>query len=167
MLAAHLRQAPHALRFVSNRHGKPRLPDEAGIDFNVSHAGGFAQIALSTNGAVGVDIECCNPEVDEVSLATPVLSPFERELGADRQPEFFERWVVKESVLKVLGLGVGEHLQSLSVLKEVGSSEQRYRLRHSCSDWPNLDAWALEAPAGYATALARVARRDEGCHDTV
>lgn len=91
LLAAHLRQAPHALRFVSNRHGKPRLPDEAGIDFNVSHAGGFALIALSNNGALGVDIECCNPEVDEVRLATPVLSPFERELGADRQPEFFER----------------------------------------------------------------------------
>jgi len=158
LLAARLRRAPNALCFMTNQHGKPRLVADgvsgAAMAFNVSHAGGFSLIAISRNSAVGVDIERCDAELDTRSLEAQVLSPFERELEILARPGFFECWVVKEAVLKALGLGVAEHLQSLSVLKPTGGDACCYGLRHTCADWPSVRACWLDAPAGYAAALA-------------
>ncbi|GAB3386918.1 4'-phosphopantetheinyl transferase family protein [Azotobacter armeniacus] len=158
LLAARLQCTPQALHFGANPHGKPRLVGEPGgevaMDFNVSHAGGFALIALSRRGAVGVDIERCNPDFDTVSLEPQVLSPLEHQMGANRRPGFFERWVVKEAVLKALGLGVAEHLKQLTVLKPEQDDGRSYGLHHACSEWPSVGAWRLEAPPGYAAALA-------------
>lgn len=159
LLADRLGCVPQALRFEAGPHGKPRLKDErAGepvIDFNVSHAGGFALIALSRRGAVGVDIERCNPDLDTASLEPQVLSPLEQRLEASRRLDFFECWVVKEAVLKALGLGIAEHLKQLSVLKPGQDDGHRYGLRHACAEWPSVGAWRLKAPPGYAAALAR------------
>ncbi|MFG6175954.1 4'-phosphopantetheinyl transferase family protein [Halomonas sp. THAF12] len=153
-LAVRLDAEPRGLRLVINRHGKPRLPDPAGLAFNVSHAGDFALIALSTQGEVGIDIERRLASTDEQALAALVLSPRERRPDMTARLGFHERWVAKEAVLKALGLGIGDHLQALSVLPGGGVGEARYRLQHARADWPRLEAWALAAPAGYAAALA-------------
>lgn len=160
LLAARLRCAPRALRFATNPHGKPRLCPSGGwtgepaIDFNVSHAGSFALIALSRRGAVGVDIERCSPDLDTAGLEPWLLSPLERQLEAGRRPDFFERWVVKEAVFKALGLGIAGRLQQLSVLTPGQDDGRRYGLRHARPEWPSVDAWRLDAPPGYAAALA-------------
>lgn len=162
LLGARLHLAPHVLRFVTSARGKPALCGATEIEFNVSHAGSFALIALSVAGAVGVDIERCVPDIagtDEEILSLHVLSPIELERPADLG--FFERWVAKESALKALGLGVAEHLQSLTVLSDGMDPERRYRLQHSRAEWPELQVWPLDAPNGYAAALARASRRFE------
>lgn len=157
LLARRLRCAPRMVPLAAGPRGKPRLAtgraNEDVSDFNVSHAGRFALIALARRGAVGVDIECRMADLDAVALESQVLSPSERALDAREQPEFHERWVVKEAVLKSLGLGVAEHLQRVSVGRPA-SGNRRYGLRCSVEGWPPIEAWRLDAPSGYAAALA-------------
>lgn len=159
LLAERMGQAPQRLRFVTNRYGKPRLQGEAEIEFNVSHAGDFALIVLSTDGQVGVDIEYCDPWIDVDSLAAQVLSPREREFGVQTTEGFFRCWVAKESVLKALGLGIAEYLQAISVLWDEGGS---LRVGHGHSEWEGVRVWSIEAPDGYVAALARVCHGRNG-----
>lgn len=158
LLAARLGRRPQDLRFMSGSRGKPRLAQPCGsdlrVEFNVSHAGAHGLIAISNRRAVGVDIERCDPAFDIAGLERQVLSPFERQMAAERQPGFFERWVVKEAVLKAIGAGVGSHLRQLSVEKPVADDECRYGLRHVEPGWPRLGAWRLDAPTGYVAAIA-------------
>lgn len=160
LLAGRLRCRPQDLRFATGPFGKPRLAagSDGGLDFNASHAGGFALIALAARGSVGVDIERRDPGLDGASLEPVVASPLERRLPAGQRPEFFERWVVKEAVLKAMGLGVAQHLQDVSVLAPPSTETRRYGLHCAAAGWPPLGAWRLPAPPGYASAIAWTAR---------
>lgn len=151
LLASRIMLPPDKLHFAANRHGKPCLQGNAGIEFNVSHAGRFALIALSTSGRVGVDIEYRDRVIDAKSLSAYVFSPLEHRWGLKTADDFIERWVAKESVLKALGLGISEHLQAISVLP--GEAES-YRIAHDCPEWAGIKVWAIEAPGCYAAALA-------------
>lgn len=160
MLGSRVMLPPDKLRFVANRYGKPRLYGDWGIEFNVSHAGHFALIAFSTSGKIGVDIEYRNREIDANSLSEYVFSPLERQSRSQTREEnedFMERWVAKESVLKALGLGVSEHLQAVSILPGAGKS---YEIAHDHPEWRGIEAWPIEAPDGYAAALAVKSRED-------
>lgn len=147
--------APGSLSFAANHYGKPRLSEAGALDFNVSHSGGFALIALSWTGAVGVDIERRESAVDVAGLSALAFSPEERTASDQSIEAFFDRWAAKEAVLKALGLGVGEHLQFLSVLRGARIASE-YELRHAAEDWSDARAWRLQAPPGYAAALAWV-----------
>lgn len=157
LLSAHTGIAPEKLVFSENAYGKPLLKSAHGLAFNVSHAGGYALIALAACGQVGVDIERCRPEAELASLSGLVLSPSERryhDSGRSALP-FIERWVVKEAVLKALGLGIADHLQALSV-SPASAPPTIYRLEYSLPTSSPLQAWPLPAPCGYAAALGYV-----------
>jgi 4'-phosphopantetheinyl transferase len=154
LLALPVMRRPEKLDFIVNQHGKPRLSEDLGIEFNVSHAGRFALIALSAGGQIGVDIERRDRQIDAESLAAYVFTPLERRfaLRMDRKAEdFIERWVAKESVLKALGLGISEHLQAVSILAGAGEG---YEITHDRPEWADIKAWPIGAPNGYAAALA-------------
>lgn len=158
VLAARLGRRPQDLRFTVGARGKPRLAQACGSDvrleFNVSHSGAHALIAISSRRAVGVDIELCDPAFDVAGVEHEVLSPFERRMNAGLQPGFFERWVVKEAVLKAIGAGVADHLRQLSVARPAAQDARRYGVHHAEPAWPPMGAWRLDAPAGYAAAIA-------------
>ncbi|MFM9271599.1 4'-phosphopantetheinyl transferase family protein [Halomonas elongata] len=156
LLAHRLGMAPEVPRFVEGPYGKPSLPEGGGLEFNVSHAGDIALIALAPGGAVGVDVELRYPDAELAALLDHFLSPRERaehESGQAVLP-LIERWVAKEAALKALGVGIGECLKTISILGKTGDSRGRYRLRHARPEWPELNAWPLEAPKGYVAALA-------------
>jgi len=75
-----------------------------------------------------------------------LLSPEERV-----SKDFIRHWVAKESVLKALGLGISEHLQSVSILPR---DDEAYEIAHDFPEWPEIQAWRLPVPDGYAAALA-------------
>lgn len=150
MLSEVLQQPAEALSFVTNSYGKPQLRTTERVDFNVSHSGRFALIAISQVGAVGVDIEGCSDELDVASLAPHVLTSAEQ-AAARSHAAFVERWVLKESILKALGVGISEHLQTLSVASASGGL---YGARHPTLDTSRVRACLLPAPEGYLSALA-------------
>lgn len=151
ILATKIAVSPHELHFMENQYGKPHLHGATGIDFNVSHAGQFALIAISTHGQVGIDIEDCNRQLDVSALTDYVFTALERQSELVTTVDFIKRWVAKESVLKAVGVGISEHLQTVSVLP---AKHGGYRIICDYPKWPGLKVWPIEAPDCYAAALA-------------
>ncbi|WON74762.1 4'-phosphopantetheinyl transferase family protein [Nitrosospira sp. Is2] len=151
---------PDKLRFFVNDYGKPSVVGNWGLEFNISHSGCFALIALSTSGQVGVDIECRDRDLDIEELSMHVFSPLERRSGLQTTEAFFDRWVAKESVLKALGLGISQHLQVLSILPRDNAG---YEIVHDQPEWADVSAWPIKAPDNYAAALAWKSRQDGKC----
>src|SRR4051794_34295951 len=60
LLGERLTTPPAELRFDYNERGKPTLESED-VNFNLSHSGDLALIAISNGGAVGVDVEQLRP----------------------------------------------------------------------------------------------------------
>ena len=142
---------PDRLTIATTAAGKPYLAQPANIQFNLSHAGSFALIAMTSAGRVGIDIERYDRDI--TGLIHYVLSPLERARACWPEKRFIDLWVAKEAVLKALGLGIAENLQDISVLPQPGS---HYRIVHEHPDWGNIRAWPIEAPKDYAAALALV-----------
>ena len=93
--------------------GKPYFPSLEGAHFNLSHCPEAAVCVLDTR-PVGIDVESLRPLDGE--LLERVLSPREREsLRTDPDPElsFLRLWTKKESLLKLTGEGLCEHLDTL------------------------------------------------------
>ncbi|HEX4274269.1 MAG TPA: hypothetical protein VHZ74_02890 [Bryobacteraceae bacterium] len=90
---------PERLGFTYGQHGKPALLAEAGIQFNLSHAGDWALIAVSRAIAVGVDIERIREKID--------MGPLLKRLGESDAPgtpqELYQRWTRREARSKAAG----------------------------------------------------------------
>ena len=145
--------APQDVPLAAGTHGRPALVEWEGLDFNVSHSGEYALIAMVDGPwAVGVDVERCDAFADPVALESLVLSPRERAALPAARLDFPTVWTVKEAVLKCLGLGVAEHLPHVCVeRREAGGVG--VVLEGPLRD-PAVQACVLAAPPGYAAALA-------------
>jgi 4'-phosphopantetheinyl transferase len=98
-----------------NEYGKPFIP--GGPHFNLSHAGDFVCLAVSSSSPVGIDIEKQVAE-DYPALAKVVFHPAELAFfllnpSAER---FFALWTLKESYLKMLGAGFSKESREFCVL---------------------------------------------------
>ena len=111
------------LEFGSGPHGKPflrELSSSVSVEFNSSHSGEFALLAVAKTAAIGVDIERLRFENINTVLLERTLSP--QEMGAYEvlEPEartgaFFQTWTRKEAVLKAAGVGLSISPRDFSV----------------------------------------------------
>jgi 4'-phosphopantetheinyl transferase len=112
LLGRRLDRAPAAVELALGERGKPRLAEPAGLEFNLSHSGGLAVVALATL-PVGVDVEAVVPRGrDLAALAARALPPAEAAAiaaaEADERPAlFFAAWTRHEARLKCGGGGFG------------------------------------------------------------
>jgi 4'-phosphopantetheinyl transferase len=99
ILAKTLGTGPLDLRFSLGSHGKPALIDGGGVEFNLSHAGSWAAVAVARNVPVGVDIERIRENVDMAALL--------RRLGEKSIPEtreeLYRAWTRREATSKAAG----------------------------------------------------------------
>lgn len=177
LLGARIGLAARDVPLEAGRWGRPRLAGMPQLDFNVSHAGRHALVALAEGGlSVGVDIEChaaaapavCggpdagNAERGTAQDALEALVMSSREKAAPELYglDFLTRWTAKEAVLKCLGLGVAQHLGAISVSapplgdgRDCGARALIVQLDAPLQALP-MQACALPVPAGYAAALA-------------
>lgn len=115
LLAQRSGVAPANLCMMAGPHGKPRVP---GIEwqFNLSHSGDEALIALSPSREVGVDIEVVD-EIEEIEdLAQQYFTPHELDCWTEMEAEkrlgaFYEIWTRKEACVKATGWGLNLPLQ--------------------------------------------------------
>ncbi|MFE7805127.1 4'-phosphopantetheinyl transferase family protein [Streptomyces sp. NPDC057430] len=99
------------LTFDRSRRGRPRLSGEAaeageGLDFNLSHSGGAALIAVARGARVGVDVEEIDPALDHRAMARRFLNATEGEIvealpGDAGRRMFFSRWTRREAYAKM------------------------------------------------------------------
>ncbi|TAN05642.1 MAG: 4'-phosphopantetheinyl transferase superfamily protein [Rhodanobacteraceae bacterium] len=125
MLAAYLGVALSAIELCEGAHGKPLLPARhaggtAGpLQFNWSHSGNYALIALARNIELGVDIERIGKPRRALEIAGRFFAPGESAalaaLGAvARKPAFTGLWCAKEAVLKAVGAGLSFGLERVA-----------------------------------------------------
>ena len=112
LLAGYVGGLPGELEYAVGEHGKPKLAGGAqGVEFNLSHSRGWAAIAVTRVGRIGVDIEGHRGFRRADSLAKTILSARELELyGSLAQVEqetfLIRSWTLKEAVLKGMGVGL-------------------------------------------------------------
>ena len=114
LLGGYLDLPAAALRFETGVRGKPALavPERPETpEFNVSHTGGLALIAVAQRQRVGVDIERIRAGVNVLAVAARVLGlEVTRTLAALPGPEqtgaFFAAWTRHEAIVKGAGEGL-------------------------------------------------------------
>lgn len=118
-LGAYLGIGPETVSFTTNAHGKPRLNGhDMALNFNLSHSGGQAVLAVSPDFELGVDIERCREIRDD--LANRYFSPGENAALANLHPSerkaaFFRCWTRKEAFVKAVGSGMSLAFHSFEV----------------------------------------------------
>jgi 4'-phosphopantetheinyl transferase len=112
-------RTPVEVAFGIGDHGKPYCTD-GGVNFNISHSGGIALIALSDSCSVGVDVECIRAVTDHLAIARRFFHPAEVAdisglPGESSRHAFFRCWSRKEAVVKASGEGLSLPLNSFRV----------------------------------------------------
>lgn len=105
-----LGKAPSTLVLEEATGGKPRLAG-SGPEFNLSHSGDLAVLAISDCGPVGIDVELLDRRVDVENLAQSVFTRAETEAilalpQAARLARFLTFWTAKEARMKLTGEGM-------------------------------------------------------------
>lgn len=151
VLGRYLHRPPQHIELEEGRHGKPRLAAcLPRLEFNVSHSGQLALIALSRK-PIGIDLEHLQPELDWRELApacchldelSALLDLPERE-GRIR---FLRLWTLKEAYSKGRGEGLSLPLENIRL-------ECQGRIWNVTAD----SAWYLHPltlPYGYLGSVA-------------
>lgn len=123
VLGAYLNLPPCAVPLTANARGKPGIAAEAnraGLQFNLSHCGRRALLAVTTGREVGVDLQNALPDAAWPAIAERICTPGEREHVQTLSPEtrasaFTEIWTRKEAAGKAAGEGLTSRIFSIAV----------------------------------------------------
>ncbi|HET9819840.1 MAG TPA: 4'-phosphopantetheinyl transferase superfamily protein [Rhodanobacteraceae bacterium] len=172
LIGAYLGKPASDVALVQDTHGKPKLAegDGAGTDgqqleFNWSHSGNYALVALARGLALGVDIELLDKDLRSIEIARRFFDPVEADVVAALAPParkraFIGLWCAKEAVLKAAGEGLSFGLARLAFDRRTDTDWSLTRVDPALG---HKDDWRLagfEPAPGYRGALAwRGARR--------
>jgi 4'-phosphopantetheinyl transferase len=157
LLGCYLGISPRTVPILYADAGKPHLPPEFALEFNISHTDGMALFAVGTT-RVGVDVERDRPIPDADGLVSRFFSrreiaEFQAIPPLRRQAAFLRAWTRKEAVLKAIGRGV----QSLDYCEVTFADGEPPAVRSIEGDASAGDRWQLitwEPAAGYLAAVA-------------
>ena len=135
-----LRQVLGSDEVTLSAFGKPSLVD--GSPFSLSHSGDYVLLAVASR-PVGVDIEMHRP-LPFLALATRFFAPSER-TSVDSSPAFFDLWTAKESLAKMLGVGLALSMRRYALIK----CESGYL----CPGLPDVALATLPELPGYSITL--------------
>lgn len=130
ILADYVDAAPDELVFEEGAQGKPTLAGSSpAVEFNLSHSGSIALVAIASEGSVGVDVEIVRPNIDYLELSRRFFAPAEADeieaLPPDqRVAAFFACWTRKEAFVKALGTGLSTALDRFRVTVRAESAAE-------------------------------------------
>lgn len=123
VLSEILHKPTYALNFTWDFYGKPSLNGgEEQIGFNISHAGDWVALVVSSSQQVGVDIEVI--KMAELGIAQRFFTDEEyasiisRSEKDNQSLHFYEIWTAKESYVKAEGKGLSIPLDSFSTVTD-------------------------------------------------
>jgi hypothetical protein len=154
VLAACLDRADEAITLGRDRYGKPCLAvGDAGLQFNLSHCGHWAVVAVAPDRPVGIDIE---DPTERRSLLWRAIARRNFEPGqaamlcATTEDEglamFLAEWTRREAILKAHGIGLRAPLDAVPA-----AAAHAGRCRFDGRDWRWI---ALHPPGGAIVTLA-------------
>lgn len=121
ILASYLNQTANHITIAKTEYGKPYLPDYPDMQFNISHSGNTLLVAISSVGAVGIDIEQAKSHKRGFSgLVAKCFAKQEQDYWfslpeCEKTAEFYRFWTRKEAFVKAVGRGLALGLQSCVV----------------------------------------------------
>lgn len=141
-------------------HGKPYAADLDGIEFNLSHSGRHALVAIARRLPLGIDIEAQGRTRSIDDVAQRYFAPAEAAAlhalpEALRRVAFLRLWTGKEAVLKALGHGLSFGLDRVEF--ELGEDGHLGALRQVDHVDAQAGGWhwrALQVVDDYQAALA-------------
>lgn len=160
ILASYLNRCPDDIVLERTTKGRPQLASkhQSSLNFNLSHSGDWALLAITNAALVGVDIERMKSHIDCAGILERFCAPDEYKQWQTFPKEqqlaaFYRCWVRKEAYLKALGVGISEHLQEFVVnLSASGAGLVMTKIGLEKSSHWSLPL--LSAPPGYQAALA-------------
>ncbi|RMX05494.1 4'-phosphopantetheinyl transferase superfamily protein [Legionella jordanis] len=119
ILGKYLNCPPEHLQFDYNSHGKPEIKSKEAIEFNLSHSGELALLAVGQHTPLGIDLEFFSARPYE-GIAKHSFSPQEcaalAKVPIQLKPlSFFSIWSQKEALIKACGLGLSYPTQRFNV----------------------------------------------------
>ena len=167
ILSKYLKMSPDQLCFCYGNQGKPSIAPisaDRSLNFNLSHSGDLAIIAVSWNRNLGIDIERVRTDVRHEEIAQSYFSAAEfRSLAGllpeDRKGGFFDCWTRKEAYIKARGGGLQIPLDSFDVNLEPGTTARFLRGVDPC--WHIV---AFVAEHGYPAAVVYDGALAEICY---
>ena len=110
ILSRYLNTAPERLEFDYGPHGKPTVINSQKLQFNISHTGDLALLAVGKGYPMGVDIEKYSARPYE-GIAKNLFSDqeymeFNKAPSSMKPALFFHVWAQKEAFIKASGLGL-------------------------------------------------------------
>ncbi|KTD35915.1 phosphopantetheinyl transferase [Legionella nautarum] len=138
ILGRYLQRDPSQLSFQYSSHGKPGIEGSHGLEFNLSHSGELALLAVGCRFPLGVDLEFFSARPYD-GIAKNLFSPQELEfflkLPKHLKPQvFFQIWAQKEAFIKASGLGLSYPTKLFTVPIFSTSTERIMDTVHHC-DW--------------------------------
>lgn len=113
ILSKYLKCSSECIEFSYNEYGKPSIKSpKSKIQFNVSHSKEYIIIAISSEGAIGVDIEVDssfkkkNKEYYKSIYSFNEYRYYEKLSEAKKKKMFHSTWVYKEAISKAIGKGL-------------------------------------------------------------
>ena len=154
------------IRYGFETDGKPFIKGLVGVEFNISHSEDLVMVAVSEN-RIGCDIE----KVTDIDLDIAKKFFFREEYeniaaipaSEERNELFFRYWTLKESFMKVTGLGMKLPLDSFSILiGKNGGIDVKQSVDQKKYDFAEIDAFP-----GYKCALCVAGKIGEMQVETV
>lgn len=106
------------LTAAETTNGKPYLPKNPNIHFNLSHSGDYA-VCVIDDAPIGIDIEQCKNDGEKIAkrffTEEEYLDICSRTNPLERQNQFYIYWVLKESFMKATGYGMQLSMTDFSV----------------------------------------------------
>jgi 4'-phosphopantetheinyl transferase len=137
ILSGYLDCEPAKITLHRGTHGRPQLvPAEHNLEFNVSHSGDLALIAIAAQGPLGVDVEALRHMENALALARRYLTSaestaIEAAALAQRSAAFLTCWTRKEAVLKSTGAGLTVDPRLIEVGAQCGEITLEWPLHSS------------------------------------
>lgn len=163
LLAAYLDVPVSTIELREGDHGKPSLqaPFAQGstLQFNWSHSGNYALIALARGVALGVDIERIGKPARALDVARRFFAPGESTAlaavdASARKPAFTGLWCAKEAVLKAAGTGLSFGLERVVFTHHGGANWTLADLDPALGAPATWHVPGFAAAPGYRGALA-------------
>ncbi len=159
LLGLYLDILPKDIHFLYGAKGKPALEADAHIEFNMTHSGSLAAVAITAGCQVGIDLEqiCPLPDLQQVAAGffnSAEASEIMSLPASERERAFFSCWTRKEAYIKAVGDGLSSPLDDFRVTVLPNTPP---RLIHLGNRADGIESWTLHdlclAP-DYAAALA-------------
>lgn len=159
LLGHYLNCDPTRVSLVYGPRGKPAVESPSSLQFNMTHSGDLAVIALTLRREIGVDIERIRTLADMPQIANHFFCPEEaaevmRAPHTERERAFFLCWTRKEAYIKATGDGFSAPLGSFRVTVDPAKPARFVYVQHNEIEAKSWTLHDLRVSVGYAAALA-------------